>query len=227
VPLLRAPATKTGTALSSSPSTLQRFEARFYSVTASWLYDRIVVSIGFRLLAGRLHAKVLSQGGRAVQAAGQRPILDLPVGTAFFTSRWGRGGLVVGVDIASGMVKKAKSCAAELDAKWLTTAQADIRHLPFRDRSFGAIMCTNGLQVMPPLPIALAELGRVLDQGCPLFVCMILFPLGALLPSSLRGRLPTVFKGRTQVLEELQSEGWTLTARDRSRLAMLFEARQA
>ena len=213
--------------MSSSPSSFQRLEARFYSVTAPWVYDRIVVGIGFRLLAGRLHDKVLSQGGRAVQAAGPRPILDLPIGTAFFTSRWGRGGLVVGADIAAGMVKKAKTRAAELEAEWLTTAQADIRHLPFRDRSFGAIMCTNGLQVMPPFPIALAELGRVLDQDCPLFVCMILFPLGALLPSSLRDRLPTVFKGRAQVLEELRSEGWTLTARDRSRLAMLFEAHKA
>ena len=213
--------------MSSSPSSFQRLEARFYSFAAPWVYDRIVVGIGFRLLAGRLHDKVLSQGGRAVQAAGPRPILDLPIGTAFFTSRWGRSGLVVGADIAVGMVKKAKTRAAELEAEWLTTAQADIRHLPFRDRSFGAIMCTNGLQVMPPLPIALAELGRVLDQDCPLFVCMILFPLGALLPSSLRDRLPTVFKGRAQVLEELRSEGWTLTARDRSRLAMLFEAHQA
>ncbi len=87
-------------------------------------------------------------------------------------------------------------------------------------------MCTNGLQVMPPLPITLAELGRVLDQESRLFVCLILFPIGALLPRSLRGRLPTVFKGRAQVLEELQSEGWEVTAKDRSRLALLFEARR-
>jgi ubiquinone/menaquinone biosynthesis C-methylase UbiE len=212
--------------VSSSLSSIQRLEARFYSVTASWFYDRIVVSFGFKLLAGRLHSKVLLQGARAVQAAGHRPILDLPVGTAFFTSRWGRGGLVVGADIAAGMVERAKSRAAELDAKWLETAQADIQHLPFRDHSFGAIMCTNGLQVMPPLPIALAELGRVLDRDGRLFVCMILFPLGALLPGSLRGRLPTVFKGRAQVLEELRNQGWMVTARDGSRLAMLFEAKQ-
>ncbi len=211
--------------MSSSLSGLQRFEARFYSATASWLYDRMVVSFGFRLLAGRLHPKVLAQGARAVQAAGDRPILDLPVGTAFFTLRWGRGGFVVGADIAAGMVEEAKSRAGGQGADWLTTAQADVSRLPFRDHSFGAIMCTNGLQVMPPLPMTLAELGRVLDQDGTLLVCMILFPLGALLPNSLKSRLPTIFKGHAQVLEELRSEGWTVTARDRSRLAMLFDAR--
>jgi len=212
--------------VSSSLSSFQRFEARFYSATASWLYDPMVVSFGFRLLAGRLHRKVLAQGTRAVEAAGGRPILDLPVGTAYFTLRWGRGGFVVGADIAAGMVEEAKARADGRGAKWLTTAQADVQRLPFRDRSFGAIMCTNGLQVMPPLPITLAELGRVLDQDGTLLVCMILFPIEALLPRSLKGRLPTVFKGRAQVLEELRSEGWEVTAQDRSRLALLFEARQ-
>lgn len=211
--------------MSSSLSSFQRFEARFYSAIASWLYDPIVLSFGFRLLAGRLHPKVLAQGTRAVQAAGHRPILDLPVGTAYFTLRWG-GGFVVGADIAAGMVEEAKARADGRGAKWLTTAQVDVQRLPFRDRSFGAIMCTNGLQVMPPLPITLAELGRVLDQDGTLLVCTILFPLGAVLPRSLKGRLPTVFKGRSQVLEELRSGGWEVTARDRSRLALLFEARR-
>ncbi|MBA2365462.1 MAG: methyltransferase domain-containing protein [Actinobacteria bacterium] len=210
--------------MSPSLSSFQRFEARFYSATASWLYDRVVVSFGFRLLAGRLHSKVLAQGTGAVQAAGHRPILDLPVGTAFFTLRWGRGGFVVGADIAAGMVEEAKSRADGRGAEWLSTAQADVQHLPFRDRSFGAIMCTNGLQVMPPLPLALAELGRVLDHAGSLFVCMITFPVGALLPLSLSKHLPTIFKSHRQVLAELRSEGWKVTARDRSRLALLFEA---
>ena len=212
--------------MSSSLSRFQRLEARFYSAIAPWLYDAIVVSFGFRFLAGRLHPKVLEQGARAEQAAGHRPILDLPVGTAYFTLKWGRGGLVVGADIAAGMVEEAKARADRGGARWLTTAQADVQRLPFRDHSFGAIMCTNGLQVMPPLPLALAELGRVLDHTGSLFVCMITFPLGTLLPFSLRKHLPTIFKGHRQVLAELRSEGWKVTARDRSRLALLFEARR-
>jgi ubiquinone/menaquinone biosynthesis C-methylase UbiE len=226
MPLLRAPATHAGTVLSYSLSIWQRFEARFYSAIASWLYDPMVVSFGFRLLAGRLHPKVLEQGTRAVQAAGRRPILDLPVGTAFFTLGWGRGGFVVGTDIAAGMVEEAKSRADGRGAKWLTTAQADVQRLPFRDHTFGAIMCTNGLQVMPPLPITLAELGRVLDHAGSLFVCMITFPVGTLLPRSLENHLPTILKSHRQVVAALRSEGWKVTARDRSRLALLFEARR-
>jgi ubiquinone/menaquinone biosynthesis C-methylase UbiE len=211
--------------LSPSLSIWQRFEARFYSAIAPWLYDRLVVSCVFRLLAGHLHPRVLAQGARAVQVAGARPILDLPVGTAYFTLRWG-GGFVVGADIAGGMVEEATSRAEARGASWLTTAQADVRRLPFRDHSFGAIMCTNGLQVMPPLRIALAELSRVLDGDGSLLVCTILFPLGALLPRSWGKRLPTILKGRAQVLDELMGGGWEVTARDRSRLALLIEARR-
>jgi ubiquinone/menaquinone biosynthesis C-methylase UbiE len=203
----------------------QRFEARFYSAIAPRLYDRIVVSLGFKLLAGRLHEKVLGQGARAVQAAGPKPILDLPVGTAYFTLRWGRGASVVGVDIAGGMVEQARARATTAGVQWLTPVQADVLKLPFGDQSFGAIMCTNGLQVMPPLAVVLAEMGRVLNHAGTLFVCMILFPVGALLPEAARRHLPTLFLSRKQVLATFHDTGWKIAAADRSRLALLLEAK--
>jgi 2-polyprenyl-3-methyl-5-hydroxy-6-metoxy-1,4-benzoquinol methylase len=89
-----------------------------YSVVADNLYDPIVVKGTFRLAGGELNSLVFEQGRRAVKVAGGRTILDMPVGTAYFTTSMARvsPGIVVGADVAWGMVRHARGTAARAGA---------------------------------------------------------------------------------------------------------------
>src|SRR5688572_24758264 len=93
----------------------KRIIAGIYSRTADKIYEPIVVQGTFRMFAHDLEGLVTEQGRRAVEEAGGGPILDLPVGTAHFTSRFAREheGLIVGADIAHGMVVKTTSRARQ------------------------------------------------------------------------------------------------------------------
>lgn len=190
--------------------------AEVYSRAARSLYEPLVVHGSFKLFGGRLNELVREQGRSAVSVAAGRPILDVPVGTAYFTSAVARGhaGLVVGVDIAEGMVRES----ARRRIPNLSPVQADAHALPFEDGAFGAILCTNGLQVIPDLPRAVSELARVLAPGGTLFVSVLSLPV-------LRGpRIPTVLAARDRVAEELDRGGLRVTKTTRTRLATLFEA---
>ena len=109
----------------------------------------------------------------------------MPVGTAYFTIPLAKryDGLVVGVDIAAGMVDEAAAAARSAGADNLSMVQGNAHSLPFGDASFGAILCTNGLQVMPGLEPAVVEMERVLEPGGSLFVSVVTLPLGRMLPA--------------------------------------------
>ncbi|MDQ3981641.1 MAG: class I SAM-dependent methyltransferase, partial [Actinomycetota bacterium] len=126
-----------------------------------------------------------------------------------------------GVDIAEGMVR----AAAGRRLPNLAAVQADAHHLPFEDGAFGAILCTNGLQVIPGLRPAVRELARVLAPGGTLFVSVVGLPLGAFLPRPTADRLPTMLARRTRVADELERAGLRVSETGRQRLATLYEAR--
>jgi ubiquinone/menaquinone biosynthesis C-methylase UbiE len=192
----------------------KRVVAGIYSRAARRLYEPLVVRGSFPLLGGDLNERVAEQGREAVRVAAGRPILDMPVGTAYFTEAVARthDGLVVGVDIAEGMVREA----AGRRLPNLAVAQADAHHLPFEDGAFAAILCTNGLQVIPGLRPAVQELARVLATGGTLFVSVVGLPLRA-------KSLPTMLSTAT-VRDELERAGLRTTRTSRRRLATLYEA---
>jgi len=161
-----------------------------------------------------------------VAVAGDTPILDLPVGTAFFTVDVARHhpGLVVGADIATGMVNRTRATARERGTPNLVAVQADAHRLPFDDSTFGAILCINGIQVMPDLPATLSEFHRVLNARGTLFVSTITAPLSAALPNQAAAHLPTLLKSRTRVLERFAKADFEVTGLDGKRLAFWFEA---
>ncbi|MDQ4142901.1 MAG: class I SAM-dependent methyltransferase [Actinomycetota bacterium] len=197
-----------------------------YSGAAKRLYEPVVVRTAFPLLGGDLNDLVLEQGRRAVAAAEGRPILDMPIGTAYFTLAMAKRhpGLVVGVDIAAGMVRKARDAAAQAGLTNLNAVQGDAHSLPFPSGTFGAILCTNGLQVMPGLRQTLVELARVLDEDGRLYVSTVTLPLGGLLPRDTAERLPTVLKSERELVGALGDEGLQVTSVGKNRLGLLIEA---
>ena len=205
-------------------SLAKRVIGGIYSWAADTVYEPVVVQGAFKVFSGgRLHAHVRDQGLAAAEVAADRPILDLPVGTGTFTLTVGGAtdGIVVGADIAWGMVRQAKSTALRAGLRNLVGVQADAHHLPFRDATFGAVLCTNGLQVMPGLTETLAELRRVLAADGKLYVSVVNLPV-----SSAPGA-PTILMSRTQLKRSLQATGFTVTRLDRERLATFLEARPA
>ena len=199
----------------------KKIVAGIYSAAAKRVYDPLVVHGSFKLLSGgRLHELVAEQGWRAVDRAAGAPILDMPVGTAYFTRAVARGhaGLVVAVDIAEGMVRASAAVARREGLSNLRPVQADAHHLPFPDGTFEAILCTNGLQVMPGLRPAVRELARVLAPGGTLFVSVVGVPV--------RGRsLPTFFATKN-VRDALAGAGLSIVQASQHRLAWFAEVRK-
>lgn len=200
------------------PGRAQRVIAGIYSRAARRLYDPLVVHGSFKLLSGgRLHDLVAEQGRRAVEVAGGGPILDVPIGTAYFTRSVAAAypGPVVGLDIAEGMVRESRALARREGLANLSVVQASVHDLPFPDGTFPAILCTNGLQVMPGLTRAVSELARVLAADGTLFVSVVGVPL--------RGRsLPTFFATKN-VTDALEGAGLSVRRAARVRLAAFWE----
>lgn len=197
-----------------------------YSATAANLYDRMIVRGTFPLFGGHMPELVLEQGRVATEEAGVMPVLDMPVGTAAFAAPTAllHNGLVAGVDIAGGMVAQAKRTAERHGAANLAVVQADAHHLPFRDGSFGAVVSSNGLQVIPDPAPALRELVRVLAPGKKLYLSVVTLPLGAALPRSSSGRLPLVLSSSGGLVDALIGSGLSVASVKRERLALLVEA---
>ena len=114
---------------------------RFLSCTAPF-YDPVVHPLGFRRLW-----RVLAEW--AVQSAGTR-CLDVCTGTggvAVALAR--RGSRVVGLDLASGMLRharrKARAAGVSDRAQWV---RMDARHIAFRDASFPLVVCSMSLHEM-------------------------------------------------------------------------------
>ena len=205
---------------------VKRSIAAIYSKTADRFYEPVVVRRAFPLLGGDLNDLVLEQGRRAVAFADGRPILDMPVGTAYFTRAMAMAhdGIVVGSDIAEGMVRQAQRAARTAGTTNLVPVQADAHHLPFADRSFAAILCTNGLQVIPDLRASVVELSRVLAPDGRLFVSVVTLPVGAVLPARAAERLPTLMKSESDIERALNDDDMTVVDVRKNRLAVLLEA---
>lgn len=116
-------------------------QIRFLSYAAPF-YDAVVVVMGFRRLWRAL-------AERAAAAPGER-CLDVCTGTggvALALAR--RGTRVVGLDLAAGMVERARSKAhsAGLDGstQWV---RMDARRLAFPDASFSLVTCAMALHEM-------------------------------------------------------------------------------
>ena len=207
-------------------SRIKRFIGSAYSFAADRFYDPVVVNGGFKLFGGNLNDLAIEQGRRAVDVANGGPILDMPVGTAYFTVTIARahGGLVVGSDIAAGMVARATEVASESGIANLRCVQADAHALPFPDDTFPAVMCTNGLQVIPGLRPSISELARVTSPGGYLFISVLTMPAPSSIRAARREKLPTVMLSGRDIANVVEDNGLVVQDLRTERLATLIEA---
>ena len=205
-------------------SVAKRVVGAIYSKAAEKLYEPIVVQRAFPLLGGNLNELVLEQGREAVEAAGGAPILDMPVGTAYFTTEIARQhtGVVIGVDIAEGMVRQAREVARAAGLANLIAIRADAHKLPFPDSCFGAVLCTNGLQVIPGLSPTVDELVRVLRPGGSVFVSFLSAPVTQFMSFEKRAGLPALMRPREDVIEAFSEAGIHAMSMRKQRLATLL-----
>jgi SAM-dependent methyltransferase len=102
------------------------------------------------------------QVARLTSAHTPMRILDLATGTGLVARAVAaQGASVVGVDVAEGMINRAR----ELSPPKVGFLVADALALPFADASFDAVTCGFGLSHLLEVGRALAEVRRVLVAG--------------------------------------------------------------
>lgn len=207
----------------SRRSRAKRFVGGLYSAIADNVYEPLVVQGAFRVLGAHLHDTIRERGRRAADLAAGRPILDMPVGTGYFTLDTARQhpGTIVGVDLAAGMVREALRVAREADVDNLELVRADAHALPFESDSFEVVLCWNGLQVIPGTDETVRELARVLRPGGTLFASILTLPLGV--SERTAHRLPPLLQSRERFAQAFRSSGLTVAATETDRFATIFE----
>lgn len=113
----------------------------------------------------------------AAKVAPGHRVLDVSTGTGeaalMILPTVGASGIVVGADIAPAMALGARD---RLNNRSFCPIAADGQALPFKDRSFNAVVCQLGLQFFPDPARGLAEFHRVLRNGCSAAACVISTP---------------------------------------------------
>jgi SAM-dependent methyltransferase len=99
--------------------------------------------------------------------------LEIGSGTGYFSLNLLQLGLIerlTATDIAPGMLRQLAATATRLGLE-VETEATDAERLPFEDESFDLVFGHAVLHHLPDLPLAVAELGRVLRPGGTLAFC--------------------------------------------------------
>jgi ubiquinone/menaquinone biosynthesis C-methylase UbiE len=96
-------------------------------------------------------------------------VLDLAAGTGdqslLAARRVGSEGMVLATDLSPVMLNVAAKQAQQEGLTTLMTRVMDAEQLDLDERSFDAVICRNGLMLLPHLPAALRGIRRVLKPG--------------------------------------------------------------
>jgi len=99
-------------------------------------------------------------------------VLDVGTGTGIFLpylfSSIGKKGQIVALDIAEGMLKKARAKGCDGNIDYL---QADITEIPLRDTIFDIVVCYSSFPHFQDKSKALVEIKRVMKSGGRLLIC--------------------------------------------------------
>lgn len=104
-----------------------------------------------------------------IEAAAVRPghaVLDVACGTGLSTRAAaiaaGNEGQIAGLDLNPGMLAMAASRAPALGSAPIEWREGSALDLPFADGEFDTVLCQQGVQFFPDLPLAVREMARVL-----------------------------------------------------------------
>jgi len=133
------------------PDSFDAFEAAAWSRAAP-RYDEF---------AGRITRRTIDDLLDAADVRADARVLDVATGTgAAAAAARARGADVVGVDVAAGMLERARALHPDVEFR-----EASVYELPFADGSFEAAVCNLGLLHFGRPQDAVAELARVLAPG--------------------------------------------------------------
>lgn len=127
---------------------------------ASSTYDHVGPGFFAHFGRGLVNHAALPLNARVLDVACGRGAVLFPAAEAV-----GTNGLVIGIDLAEGMVQETSREATQRGLTNVQVRQMDAEHLDFPDALFDVILCGFALFFFPQLERALAEFHRVLKPG--------------------------------------------------------------
>jgi ubiquinone/menaquinone biosynthesis C-methylase UbiE len=138
------------------------------TAATAWLYDRVRDALMPRFGLPDFASESRAVAERLALAPGA-VVLDVACGHGNFSvdlaKRVGPNGLVVGLDIAGSMLRRAAARVRSQGLENVLLVRGDALALPFRPGVFDAVNCSGGLHQMPDLARALGEMARVAKPG--------------------------------------------------------------
>lgn len=205
---------------------LKRLVGGIYSAIADGLYEPFIVKGAFRVFGGRLNQTILEWQKDAATFAAGAPILDMPCGTGYFTIELAKEhrGVVVASDLAAGMLRETKRAISDQSVGNVVVLGADAHRLPFANDTFKAIVCWNGLQVIPGLDETLRELIRILAPGGRLYASIVGIPISEFVSARSSTHLPALLSGKHRMTAAFQERGLRVDSATTERLATILTA---
>ena len=131
---------------------------------AAWFYDRLRGPLT-RLFSMPSFEREAADVIERLSVGSGDAVLDVACGHGNFTVALARHvgpeGLVVGLDIADAMLRRAVDHAREAGVSNLLLIRGDALALPFFDASFDGVNCSGGIHQIPDLAKAVREFARV------------------------------------------------------------------
>lgn len=138
------------------------------TAASAWLYDRVRDALMPRFGLPDFASESRAVAERLALAPGA-VVLDVACGHGNFSvdlaRRVGPQGLVVGLDIAGSMLRRAVARVRREGLANVLLVRGDALALPFGPGVFDAVNCSGGLHQMPDLARALGEMARVAKPG--------------------------------------------------------------
>lgn len=180
----------------------------------AWAYDRLRARFAPAIGMPTFADEVANVEQRLSLAPGD-VVLDIACGQGIFTvelaKRVGAEGLVIGIDIAGSMLRRAVHHVLEADLDNVLLVRGDALALPVASASLSKVNCSGGLHQFPDLRRALREMARVSRPGARVAVSgfarsgddrYVRFKRWA------KRRFETHFVPESLLIEELQRAGY-------------------
>jgi SAM-dependent methyltransferase len=160
-----------------------------------------------------------------------KPVSDLVLDLACGAGRWTRTlvehfgqDTVMGFDLSYASLRASRSVIPET-----LLVRGNALQLPFGDQTFGAINCSNSLQLIPNTPQVLKEVGRTLQPGGT-FTCFTFRKSPAGMYRAFQASLERILSVRAFAIENIEkwlnAGNMELVDVSGPNLALLFTARK-